>query len=182
MKTNNSQKILSTIIKIYNNKLFITIVLICVFVFALYNIISPVYKCSLNIEGFDNSGSSNVDDNSVYTGNAISPSPFDKTYDSSKIKNFAKMFGNSDKCLAGCYSPTTSADPDIKNCKQNVSMTNSNKLYKECSWKCDKTFLDNSNLIGEKEIRKDYAEYIKKKYKPCETDDHCKGCTPKAYL
>jgi hypothetical protein len=161
--------------KIYNNKLFITFALICVFVFAFYNIISPVYKCSLNIEGFDAAN--------FYTGNVGSSSPFDAKYDTSNMKNISKMFSSSGKCLAGCYSPTTSADPDIKNCKQNVKIPNSSKLYKQCSWKCDKTFLDNSILSGgEKEIRKDYAEYIKKKYNPCKTDEECSGCTPKAYL
>lgn len=174
MKTNNSQKILSTIINIYNNKLFITIVLICVFVFAFYNIISPVYNCSLNIEGFDVGN--------FYTGSAGSSNPFDDKYDSSKLKNISKMFSNSGKCLAGCYSPTTSSDPDIKNCKQNVKIPNSSKLYKQCPWKCDKKFFDNSNLNGEKEIKKDYAEYIKKKYNPCKIDEECSGCTPFAYL
>jgi hypothetical protein len=172
MKTNKSQKISSFIMNIYNNKLFITICLICVFVFAFYNIISPAYTCSLNIEGFDAGN--------FYTGNASNSNPFDAKYDTSMMQKFSKMFGNSHKCLAGCYSPTTSSDPDIKDCKQNVSMPNSNKLYKKCSWKCDKKFLD--NLKSNPERSAEYAEYIKKEYKACEINEHCTACTPHAYL
>ena len=172
MKTNKSQQISSFIMYIYNNKLFITIGLICVFVFAFYNIISPAYTCSLNIEGFDFGN--------FYTGNASNSSPFDATYDISKTKSLAKTLGNSNKCLAGCYSPMTSSDPDIKDCTPNVSMLNSPNLYNQCHYKCDKTFFD--KLKSDPELSAEYNGYFKQGFKACEINEHCKGCTPLAYL
>ena len=95
--------------KIYNNNLFIPFVLICVFIFAFYNIISPVYNSSLVIEGYDNGsislpgtdaegGDDDVNGDTVmYTGNASNSNPFDYKYDTSKMPSFSSMFGK--KCL-----------------------------------------------------------------------------------
>ena len=77
--------------KIYNNNLFIPLVFICVFIFAFYNIISPVYNSSLIIEGYDNNSSSVAGadaeggdddvngDTGMYTGDASNSNPFDRT-------------------------------------------------------------------------------------------------------
>ena len=172
MKTNKSQQISSFIMNIYNNKLFITIGLICVFVFAFYNIISPAYACSLNIEGFDLGN--------FYTGNASNSSPFETAIDISKTQSIAQTLGNSTKCLAGCYSPKSSSDPDIKDCTPKQPMLNSVKKYNQCNWKCDKTFFD--KLKSDPDRSAEYKGYVKQGFKACEIHEHCKGCTPLAYL
>ena len=177
MKTNNSEKILSTIMNIYNNKLFITIVFICIFIFAFYNIISPVYNNSLNIEGFNNGDDSNAGGNILYTGNASNTSPFDNKYDSSKLPKFSSIFDK--KCLLGCVSPTLN-DVNNTNCKKNVRIPHSNRLYKKCPWKCVPNILDKNP-----ELKQVYAKYLKDGYPICKKEEekkHCSGCTPYAYF
>ena len=176
--------------KIYNNKLFIPFVLICIFIFAFYNIISPVYNSSLIIEGYDNNSSSVAgadaeggdddvnEDNTMYTGNASNSNPFDYKYDTSKMPSFSSMFGK--KCLLGCVSPTSSVDVDNSRCKQNASMPNSNKIYKKCPWKCVPDILDKHP-----ELKAVYAPYTEKGYPICEKENeirHCSGCAPDAYF
>jgi hypothetical protein len=182
MKTNNSGKILSTFIKIYNNKLFITIIFVCIFIFAFYNIISPVYNNSLNIEGFNNGDDLNAGESALYTGNASNSSPFDNKYDSTKLPNFSSIFDK--KCLLGCVSPTSS-DANNINCKNNVKMPNpilksNNRLYKQCPWKCVPDILDKNP-----ELKSVYAEYLKKGYPICKKEEekrNCSGCKPDAYF
>ena len=171
--------------KIYNNKLLVTIFFICIIIFAIYNIISPACSSSLMIEGFDTDDVSNltetsnvIDENSMYTGNASNTNPFDFKYDSSKLPSFSSMFGN--KCLLGCVSPTSWIDVDNKNCKENVNMLNSNRLYKKCPWKCVPDILDKNT-----ELKSVYAPYLEKGYPICEKEkekNHCSGCTPDAYF
>ena len=176
--------------KIYNNNLFIPFVLICIFIFAFYNIISPVYNSSLIIEGYDNNSSSVAGadaeggddavngDTVMYTGNASNSNPFDYKYDTSKMPSFSSMFGK--KCLLGCVSPTSSADVDNSRCKQNASMPNSNKIYKKCPWKCVPDILDKHP-----ELKAVYAPYTEKGYPICEKENeirHCSGCAPDAYF
>ena len=158
--------------KIFNNKLITTIIFICVFIFAFYNIITPVYNTSINIEGFDN-----ISD-TMYTGNASSTSPFTNKYDSSKMPKFSSIFDN--KCLLGCVSPTSAAQVDNSKCKQNVRMPNSNKMYKKCPWRCVPDILDKHP-----ELKSVYAEYLEKGYPICEKEreeKHCSGCHPDAYF
>jgi len=189
MKTNNSEKILLTIMKIYNNKLFITIVFVCIFIFAFYNIISPVYNNSLNIEGFNNGDDSNTGGNILYTGNASNSSPFANLYDTSEL-DFSSIFDK--KCLLGCVSPTSSDvnDTNNTNCKKNKKMHNSilnntilksnNRLYTKCTWKCDPNILDKN-----KELKSVYAQYLKDGYPICKKEEekrHCSGCKPDAYF
>ena len=178
--------------KIYDNNLFIPFVLICVFIFALYNIISPVYNSSLIIEGYDNDsnylagadaeGAEGGDDGNgdtvMYTGDASNSNPFDYKYDSSKMPSFSSMFGK--KCLFGCVSPTSSADVDNSRCKQNVSMAFSSKKYRKCPWKCVPDILDKHP-----ELKAVYAPYIEKGYPLCDKENeerHCSGCAPDAYF
>lgn len=171
--------------KIYNNKLLITIFFICIFIFAVYNIISPACNSSLIIEGFDMSDVSSPtetsgvgDEYTMYTGTASNTNPFDFKYDSSKLPMFSSIFGN--KCLLGCVSPTSSAEVDNSRCKENVKMTNSNRLYRKCPWKCVPNILDKNP-----ELKSIYAPYLAKGYPICEKEkenNHCSGCVPDAYF
>jgi hypothetical protein len=175
--------------KILNNTIFITIILICIFIFAFYNIIIPVYNSSLVLEGFDNNSSyvagadaeSTGDinqDNIMYTGNASNSSPFDYNYDTSNMPTFKSMFGK--KCLLGCVSPTSSVDVDNSRCKQNASMDFSSKKYRKCPWKCVPDILDKHP-----ELKSVYAPYTEKGYPICKKEmeeRHCSGCSPDAYF
>ena len=171
--------------KIYNNKLLITVFFICIFIFAAYNIISPACSSSLILEGFDTSDVSNITENSnigdeysMYTGNASSTSPFAFKYDSSKLPTFSSIFGN--KCLLGCVSPTSSIDVDNNRCSENVNMLNSSRTYKKCPWKCVPDILEKNP-----ELKSVYAPYLAKGYPICEKKNeinHCSGCMPDAYF
>ena len=125
------------------------------------------YNSSLIIEGYDNDSISvagaDAEDSTMYTGNASNSNPFDYKYDSSKMPSFKSMFGK--KCLFGCVSPTSSADVDNSRCKQNVSMTDSNKIYKKCPWKCVPDILDKHP-----ELKAIYAPYIEKGYPICKKE------------
>jgi hypothetical protein len=168
--------------KIYNNNLFIPFVFICVFIFAFYNIISPVYNSSLIIEGYDNGSSSvagaDAQDSTMYTGDASNSNPFDYKYDTSQMPSFTSMFGK--KCLLGCVSPSSSVDVDNSRCKQNVSMAFSSKKYRKCPWKCVPDI-----LTKHPELKAIYAPYIEKGYPLCDKENeerHCSGCAPDAYF
>ena len=146
--------------KIFNNKLLITIFFICIFIFAVYNIISPSCNSSLIIEGFEDDNVSNlidsssiVEENTLFTGTASNTSPFANIYDSSQLPLFSSIFGN--KCLLGCVSPTSSIDVDNDRCKQNVNMTNSNRIYRKCPWKCVPDILEKKP-----ELKSLYAPYL----------------------
>ena len=171
--------------KIFNNKLLITIFFICIFIFAVYNIISPSCNSSLIIEGFEDDNVSNlidsssiVEENTLFTGTASNTSPFANIYDSSQLPLFSSIFGN--KCLLGCVSPTSSIDVDNDRCKQNVNMTNSNRIYRKCPWKCVPDILEKKP-----ELKSVYAPYLEKGYPICEKkneNNHCSGCIPDAYF